>query len=64
MKDYVGCNDERTGKLSLIMCQDDLIDNIKKAFGEKVNNMQGYELLAGSGEYIKRPKEDEPAMSK
>ena len=62
MKEYVGCKVRRTGKRSLIMYQDDLINKIEKNFGEHTRKMQEYEMPAGSGEHIKRPDEDEPKI--
>ena len=36
MKEYVGCKVKKTGKKSLIMYQDDLINKIEKNFGELI----------------------------
>ena len=37
MKEYVGCKVKKTGKKSLIIYQDDLINKIEKNFGELTN---------------------------
>ena len=58
MKEYVGCKVKMTGKKSLIMYQDDLINKIEKNFGELTKNMQEYTMPAGNGEHIKRPDEN------
>ena len=42
MKEYVGCKVRRTGKRSLIMYQDDLINKIEKNFGEHIHKMQSH----------------------
>ena len=63
MKEYVGCKVKRTGKRSLIMYQDDLINKIAKNFREHTQSMHKYEMSAGSGEHIKRPDENEPKIS-
>ena len=39
MKEYVGYKVKKTGKSSLIMYQDDLIEQIERIFWEKVKNM-------------------------
>ena len=59
MKEYVGCKVKKTGKKSLIMYQDDLINKVEKNFGELTKNMQEYAMQAGNGEHIKRPDENE-----
>ena len=50
MKEYVGCKVRRTGKRSLIMYQDDLINKIEKNFGEHTRKMQEYEMLLKYGQ--------------
>ena len=45
------------------MYQDDLINKIEKNFGELIINMQEYAMLAGSGEHIKRPDENEAKIN-
>ena len=64
MREYVGCRVERRGRNKLIMFQDDLINKIGKVFGEKVENMQEYGILAGSGEHIKRQDQEEPTSDR
>ena len=50
MKEYIGCKVKKTGKKSRIIYQDDLIRKIEKNFGELIENMQEYAMLAGSSE--------------
>ena len=40
MKECVGCKAKKTGKTSLIIYQDDLINKIEKNFGELTGKVQ------------------------
>ena len=61
-KEYVGCKVTKTGKKSLIMYQDDLIEKIDRIFGDEVRKMQSYGMPAGTGDHIKRSDENEPTV--